>query len=334
MGENILTKALNPKVIMILLGIAIFVGLAALADRFLAPRLRLRHRMNFYGYIFMAIPFVYFVVVLIIPMLKAFQFSFLKYNILGKETPFIGLDNYKYLLETELFSKSLVNAFKFALFRVPVVLTLSLITALMFQKIKRFKNLLRTFILLPFMTSGVALGWIFNFMYSRQGPVFFVLKSLGVPETKALLTLNVSTALYAIAFVSAWASIGYYTLLFTVGLDAIPEEIYDAAKVDGASGWKLFWKITWPLLNPTLVLILILAVTASLKNFDLIRVMSGNNGTGGPVNSTLTMPLFIYMEAFTRLNMGRAAAITVVFFLIIMAITLIQLRVTQRDIQY
>ena len=334
MGETILTNALNEKIVLILIGVGVFIILAALADRFLTPRLKLRHRMNFYGYIFMAIPFVYFVVVLILPMLEAFQFSFLKYNILGMDKPFIGLDNYRYLLRTELFSKSLVNAFRFAMFRVPLVITLGLVTALMFQRIKRFKNLLRTLMLLPFMTSGVALGWIFNYMYSRQGPVFWMLKSLGVPETKALLTLNVDTALYAIAFVSAWASIGYYTLLFTVGLDAIPEEVYDAAKVDGANGWKLFWKITWPLLNPTLVLVSILAVTASLKNFDLIRVMSGSNGTGGPMNSTLTMPLFIYMEAFTRLNMGRAAASTVVFFLIIMIITLVQLKVTQRDIQY
>src|SRR4030042_508365 len=84
--------------------VIIFIGLAALSDRFLAPRLKLRHRMNFYGYIFIAIPFVYFVVVLILPMLEAFQFSFLKYNILGKEKPFIGLENYQYLLRTELFS--------------------------------------------------------------------------------------------------------------------------------------------------------------------------------------------------------------------------------------
>jgi multiple sugar transport system permease protein len=200
--------------------------------------------------------------------------------------------------------------------------------------IKKGKNILRTFILLPFMTSSVALGWIFNFIYSRQGPVFQVLQSLGVTETKAILTLNVHTVLFAIAFVSAWASIGYYTLLFTVGLDSIPPEVYDAAKVDGANAWQIFTKITFPLLNPTLVLVGILAVTASLKNFDLIRVMSGNNGTGGPMNSTLTMPLYIYMEAFTRLNMGRAAAITVIFFFIIMTITLIQLRVTERNIEY
>jgi multiple sugar transport system permease protein len=271
---------------------------------------------------------------MIFPMIEAFKFSFQKYNILSEVKPYVGFQNYLYIFKKDIFWIALGNSFKFAIFRVPMVIILSLITAMCFQTIKKGRDILRTFMLLPFMTSSVALGWIFNFIYSRQGPVFAFLKTFGLPDTKAILTLNVDTALFAIAFVSAWASIGYYTLLLTVGLDAIPNEIYDAAKVDGANSWQMFSKITIPLLNPTLVLVGILAVTASLKNFDLIRVMSGNNGTGGPMNSTLTMPLYIYMEAFTRLNMGRAAAITVVFFFIILAITLIQLYVTQRNVEY
>jgi multiple sugar transport system permease protein len=334
MPETILNDALNPVVLSILIGVAVFIGLIFLLDKVLAPRLKLHSKMAFYGLAFLAIPFAYFIAVMIVPMIQAFEFSFQKYNILSPDKPFIGWKNYEYLFGNELFWTALGNSFKFAVVRVPLVLILSLITAMMFQSITKGKNVLRTFMLLPFMTSGVALGWIFNFIYSRQGPSFFLLKALGVPDTQAMLGYNVNTALISIAVVSAWASIGYYTLLFTVGLDAIPNEIYDAAKVDGASGWQIFSKITIPLLNPTLVLVGILSVTASLKNFDLIRVMSGNNGTGGPMNSTLTMPLYIYMEAFTRLNMGRAAAITVVFFFIIMVITLVQLYVTQRNVEY
>lgn len=334
MGDTILTGAFNAKVGYVLLGILLFGVGIWLLDRFIGSRLKLSKRQTFYGWVFLAIPALYFLAIMIYPMFQAFQFSMQNYNILRPEKPFVGLDNYQYLFKNELFWKALVNSFRFTLFRVPLVMALSLITALMFQSIRRFKNPLRVFMLLPFMTSAVALGWIFNFLYSRQGPIFYILKMFGMQDTDALLMLNVDTALPAIAFVSAWASIGYYTLLFTVGLDAIPEEIYDASKVDGANGWNVFWRITLPLLNPTLVLVSILAVTASLKNFDLVRVMSGNNGTGGPVNSTLTMPLFIYMEAFNRLNMGRAAAITVIFFLIIMVITLVQLRVTQRNVEY
>jgi multiple sugar transport system permease protein len=334
MPETILNGSINPKVILILIGVALFLGLVFFLDRVVAPKLRLNSRMAFYGLAFLAIPLIYFVAVMIIPMIEAFQFSFQKYNILSTVKPYIGLENYEKLFSTELFWIALKNSFQFALFRVPMVLIMSLATAMMFQVIKKGKNVLRTFMLLPFMTSGVALGWIFNFLYSRQGPLYFVLHALGLPDTKAIVTMNVDTVLFAIAFVSAWSSIGYYTLLFTVGLDSIPNEVYDAAKVDGANSRQIFTKITLPLLNPTLVLVGILAVTASLKNFDLIRVMSGNNGTGGPMNSSLTMPLYIYMEAFTRLNMGRAAAITVIFFFIIMIITLIQLKVTQKNVEY
>lgn len=334
MPETILTGSMNSKVALILIAVAIFLGLLFLLDKFLAPRLKLNSRMAFYGLAFMAIPMAYFFAVMIVPMVQAFIFSFEDYNILSVDKEWIGFANYRKIFSNELFWIALRNSFEFALYRVPLVIVFSLITALMFQKIKKGKNILRTFMLLPFMTSSVALGWIFNFIYSRQGPIFEILHSLGLPDTKALVTLNVDTVLFAIAFVSAWASIGYYTLLLTVGLDSIPGEIYDAAKVDGANSWQIFSKITIPLLNPTLVLVGILAVTASLKNFDLIRVMSGNNGTGGPMNSTLTMPLYIYMEAFTRLKMGRAAAITVVFFFIIMIITLVQLKVTQKNVEY
>ncbi len=334
MPETILNDSLNSAVLSILVGIAAFIGLIFLLDKVLAPRLRLHSKMAFYGLAFLAIPFAYFIAVMIVPMIQAFEFSFQKYNILSPEKPFVGWKNYEYIFGAEMFWKALGNSFKFVIVRVPLVLGISLFTAMMFQNITKGRNVLRTFMLLPFMTSSVALGWIFNFIYSRQGPIFLILKSLGVPETQAMLGYNVNTALIAIAVVSAWASIGYYTLLFTVGLDAIPNEIYDAAKVDGASGWQIFTKITFPLLNPTLVLVGILSVTASLKNFDIVRVMSGNNGTGGPMNSTLTMPLYIYMEAFTRLNMGRAAAITVVFFFIIMIITLVQLYITQRNVEY
>jgi multiple sugar transport system permease protein len=334
MPETILTGSLNPKVMPILIAIGLFLLMLFVLDKVVAPRLKLKTRMDFYGLVFLAIPFIYFVAIMIFPMVEAFQFSFQKYNILNPVKPYVGLKNYEDILDNDLLWKSLYNSLRFALFRVPLVLTLGMVTALAFQAIPRFKNLLRTLMLLPFLTSGVALGWIFIFIYSRQGFIFHMLRTLGVPDTKSLLLMNVPTALYAIAFVSAWASIGYYTLLFSVGLDAIPTEVYDAAKVDGANGWQTFWKITFPLLNPTLVLVSILAVTASLKNFDLVRTMSGNNGAGGPMNSTLTMPLYIYMEAFTRLNMGRAAAITVIFFLIIMIITLIQLRVTQRNVEY
>ena len=232
------------------------------------------------------------------------------------------------MFELEEFWQALSNTLRYVLVRAPTVLVVSLLAALALQRVIKFKHVLLTIMMLPFVTSEVALAWLFNFLYSRQGPVTLVMEALNLDQPRLLL--STTTALYAISAVAVWASIGYYALLFTVGLDAIPDEVYAAAKVDGASGWRIFWHITLPLLNPTIVLLSIIAVTASLKNFAIVRNMTD----GGPVNSTLTLPLLIYKEAFYHLDMGLAAAITVAFFALIMAITIIQLKVIQRQVEY
>lgn len=291
--------------------------------------LSLRQRKMLWGYAFVSIPLIYFLIVFVIPMGQAFQFSVLKYSTLSVVKTYVGAQNYLSMLDDAVFWKAFGNTIRYTLFRAPIVLILGLITALLFQNLKRLKNGLRTVLILPFMTSLVAMGWLWLYLYSRTGPITLALEAMGVENARLLLYPQ--TALYSIAAVTVWGSLGYYMLLLTVGLDSIPEDFYDAAKVDGASAWQAFRHVTLPLLNPTIVLVSIIAVTASLKNFDVIRTMAA---TGGPLNSTLTLPLMIYMEAFTRLNMGRAAAITVVFFIIILIITYIQLRTITREIEF
>lgn len=292
-------------------------------------KLRLAQKHALWGYVFVALPLVYFLVIFVIPMLQAFYFSALKYNTLSTDTTFNGLKNYQSMLQDDAFWNAVSNTVRYAAVRATGVLLVSLVTALALQHLTRGKNFLQTLIMLPFVTSGVAMAWIFSLLYSRIGPITAFLSSLGVANP--MLMTDPKTALYAIAAVTIWGSIGYYALLFTVGLNTIPGEVYDAAKIDGASSWQLFRHITIPLLNPTIVLVSIIAVTASLKNFDVVRSMTGN---GGPINSTLTLPLMVYLEAFFRMNMGRASAITFVFFLFILAITFIQLRVLTREVRY
>ncbi|MCC7164043.1 MAG: sugar ABC transporter permease [Anaerolineae bacterium] len=292
-------------------------------------KLKLAQKNALWGYIFIALPLLYFLIVFVIPMFQAFYFSVLKYNTLSTNTSFIGFENYKSMLQDEAFWKAVSNTLRYAAVRSIGVLSISLVTALALQHLTRGKNVLLTLIMLPFVTSGVAMAWIFSLLYSRIGPITQILSALDVEHP--MLMTNPQTALYAIAAVTIWGSIGYYTLLFTVGLNTIPGEVYDAAKIDGASSWQLFRHITMPLLNPTIVLVSIVAVTASLKNFDVVRSMTGN---GGPINSTLTLPLMIYLEAFFRMNMGRASAITFVFFLFILVITFIQLKTLTREVRY
>jgi multiple sugar transport system permease protein len=288
----------------------------------------LQRRQAVWGYLFLIIPLLYFVVIYVYPMVEAFRFSFLNYRTLSTETPFIGLRNYKTLFTLDDFWKGIWNTLRYAVVRAPAVLVVSLITALTLQRIIVGREPLRTVLMLPFVTSEVALAWLFRFIYFKNGPVGLALAALGVKQPQLLL--NPATALYAISAVAVWAAIGYYALLFTVGLNSIPDQLYDAAKVDGASGWQVFRRITLPLLNPTIVLLSVVAVTASLKNFAMVRNMTD----GGPIGSTLTLPLLIYRTAFYHLKMGVAAGMTVVFFLMILVITYIQLRVMQRHVEY
>jgi multiple sugar transport system permease protein len=288
----------------------------------------LQRRQATWGYVFLIIPFLYFVAIYVYPMVEAFRYSFLNYRTLSTETPFNGLRNYEALFTLDDFWKGMWNTLRYAVVRAPAVLLVSLITALALQRIIVGREPLRTVLMLPFVTSEVALAWLFKFIYFKNGPVGLALAALGVKQPQLLL--NPATALYAISAVAVWAAIGYYALLFTVGLNSIPDQLYDAAKVDGASGWQVFRRITLPLLNPTIVLLSVIAVTASLKNFAMVRNMTD----GGPIGSTLTLPLLIYRTAFYHLKMGVAAGMTVVFFLMILVITFIQLQVMQRHVEY
>jgi multiple sugar transport system permease protein len=288
----------------------------------------MQRRQAVWGYAFLIIPFLYFLAIYVYPMVEAFRFSFLNYRTLSTETPFIGLRNYQTLLALDDFWKGMWNTLRYAVVRAPAVLVVSLITALSLQRIIVGRETLRTVLMLPFVTSEVALAWLFKFIYFKNGPVGLALAALGAKQPQLLL--NPATALYAISAVAVWAAIGYYALLFTVGLNSIPDQLYDAAKVDGASGWQVFRRVTLPLLNPTIVLLSVIAVTASLKNFAMVRNMTD----GGPIGSTLTLPLLIYRTAFYSLKMGVAAGMTVVFFLMILVITYIQLRVMQRRVEY
>jgi len=305
----------------------VFIPLAqtsrALRERFHIPWNKQR---IVWAYVFIAVPFLYFLIVNFGAMLAAFSYSFQEYNTLSSVQKFIGLDNYVSIFTDKDFFQSLRNTLMFAVIRVPVAVAGSLITALLLVNIKRLKGFFRMLFFLPFVTSGVAIAWVFKFMYLPNFGIFTkVFDLLKVPRIDFLGSPQY--ALYAIAAVTIWASIGFYTLIFLAGLEDIPTEFYEAAEVDGASAWQRFWGITLPLLNRTLVLVVILCLISSLQTFTVVRMMSADNGFGGPLGATRTLPIMIYREAFSSMNMGRAAAISVVFFLIVLAATLIQRRV-------
>jgi multiple sugar transport system permease protein len=285
-----------------------------------------------WAYIFVIGPFLYFVVVHFTAMFSSFLFSFQDYVTISVDRSFIGLENYRDVLADPIFRRAFQNTLVFVAVRVPIVIVIALGVALMLQSIRRSKGLYQMLYFIPFVTSGVAIAWVFKFLYLPSFGLFtHLFDVLGIPRVNFLG--DPRTALYSIIAVTIWISIGYYGLIFLAGLEDIPAVFYEAAKVDGASAWQRFRHITLPLLNRTLVLVVLLCMIASLQNFTMVRMMS-KDGFGGPLNSTVTLPLLIYKEAFFALSMGRASAIAVIFFALVLFITLIQRRLISREYEY
>jgi multiple sugar transport system permease protein len=294
--------------------------------------LSLSRKRVLWAYLFVALPFIYFLVVNLTAMGASFVFSFQNYVTLSTERSWAGLGNYNNVFADPEFGMALRNTVVFTVARVPILLTLSLGVAVLLHSITRFKGFFRILYFMPFVTSGVAIAWVFKFLYLPNFGLFtHLFDLLGVPRINFLG--DPKYALASIIVVSIWASLGYYALLFLAGLEDIPEEFYEAAMVDGASGWQRFRHITLPLLNRTIVLVVLLCVISSLQNFTFVRLLS-KDGFGGPVDSTISMSLLIYKEAFFSLDMGKASAIAVVFFIIILVVTLIQRRLITREYDY
>ena len=295
-------------------------------------RLTLSQRKRLWAYIFVALPFAYFLIVNFYAMANSFVFSFQDYMTISTDRSWIGLENYKAVIDDPIFRKALKNTLTFAAVRVPIITVLSLGTALMLHNIKRFKGFFRTLYFMPFVTSGVAIAWVFKFLYLPNFGLFT--KLFDTLHWKRVFFLgDPRTALASIIAVTIWAGLGYYTIIFLAGLEDIPIEFYEAAKVDGANAWRRFRHITLPLLNRTVVLVMVLCMISSLQNFTYVRLMS-KDGFGGPLNSTVTMSLLIYKEAFFSLRMGRASAVAVIFFGIILLVTLIQRQLITREVDY
>jgi multiple sugar transport system permease protein len=250
---------------------------------------------------------------------------------MNQSSTFAGLANYVAIFSSKDFFQSLRNTLLFALYRVPTIIFLALIIAMLLKHIRFLKGFFRILFFIPYVTSSVAISWVFRFMYLPNFGIFTpIFDFLKIPRQDFLGTPN--TALIAIVVVTVWSSVGLYILLFLAGLEDIPSELYDAAMVDGANPWQRFKFITMPLLNRTIVLNTTLCLVNSLQTFTYVRMLSADNGMGGPLGATRTLPILIYKEAFYSLKMGRASAISFVFFLIILAFSLAQRRIMTREI--
>ena len=292
-------------------------------------RLTLERRRWIWAYLFLAVPLVFFLAIRIGPTLYAFWMSLHEWDPIALDRPFIGLENFRELADDDTFWKSLRNTWIYVLVGVPSGLVISLLVALGLQRLTRFVGAYRVLYFLPYITSLVAVGWVWRWMYMPNGLFNDILGSLGLPTSKFLGSPD--TAIYSIIVTTVWHGLGFQVVIFLAGLESIPQDYLDAAAVDGASGWHRFRGVVLPLLNPTVVFLTVTGVISNLQVFTQIRAMS-SGGTGGPLDSTISVVLYVYQKAFQSMpsEMGYASAMMVVLFVMILMITIIQLKVLSR----
>jgi multiple sugar transport system permease protein len=292
--------------------------------------LTLERRRWLWAYAFLLIPVVFFLAIRIGPTFYAFWMSLHQWDPIALHHPYVGLDNFQALKDDDVFWKSMRNTWLYVILGVPISLVISLAIALGLQRLTRYVGFYRVLYFAPYVTSLVAVGWVWRWMYMPNGLFNDVLNWFGLGPYGFLTRPEM--ALYSILAMTIWQGLGFQVVIFLAGLESIPAVYHEAAAVDGADGWQLFKGITFPLLNPTLVFLTVTGVINYLQVFTQIRAMS-SGGTGGPLNSTISLVLYVYQQAFTSLpsKMGYASAMTVVLFLMILLVTVVQLKVLSRD---
>ncbi len=277
-----------------------------------------------WAWAFLALPVLFYVVIRFYPTANAFVLSFQEWNLLG-DRKYVGLENYTKLFSDPVFWKVFKNTFMYLILGTPISLVLSFIIAYHLDKVRFMHGTIRALYFLPFMTSAVAMAWVWRWFYQPVPIGVFnnFLASLGFAQIEFLS--STTNALPSVLAPAVWAGLGFQVIIFMAGLRAIPQSYYEAARIDGVSTWTVLTEITIPLLKPTIVFLVVFSSIGFLRIFDQVFNMTTNN-PGGPLNSTKPLVLLIYDTAFNGFNMGYAAAQTVVLFTILLVVSMIQLR--------
>jgi ABC-type sugar transport system permease subunit len=280
--------------------------------------------------------FTYVLIFLIFPILYLLFLSLSSTDQFSKVSIFKGFDNYQFLLQDKLFWKSLSQTIKFALIRLVAIVPLSLLIALGVNQTKRMRAFYTMAFFSPVITSTAAVALIWMWVYDPSiGLANYLGSLIGLPKQSFLL--NTDLALYSIALLSIWKDVGWYMVIFLAGLQGIPEVFYEAAKIDGAGLWARFRHITLPLLGPTTLLIMVVATIASLREFTSIFIMTRSTISGepgGPVNSTLTLVVYMFKNAFLYNKYGLGASIAIILLIGIALMTAIQFRLFRVEWEY
>ncbi len=288
----------------------------------------LERKRTITAYMFMTPAFAFLFVFLLIPLAIAFYLSFTDYELL---TPpqFIGLKNFSDLFKDALFWRGLKNSFLY-LTVTPMLIILSIVLAIVVNRPLKGVNFFRALYYIPAVTSMVAVGLIFNLVFAEPGGLINgALRALGLIHKPIHFLTDPNSVLGSIMGVTVWRGVGYYMVIFLAALQSIPEELYEAAAIDGANRFQQHIRITVPLLRPAITFVAIISSISALKVFDEIFVMT--DGTGGLRDSGLTLVFYLYRQGFVYLELGYAAAIAVAFTVVTLVLSIINLQFMERD---
>lgn len=273
----------------------------------------------------MAPMLVLFIIFRFVPSLGAIGLSFTNYKLSG-DFDIVGLANYQRFFDSEVAINALKTTLIYAAIYVPLMVLTALLTALVLQRIIWGSSFFRSSLFLPYVTSFVLAGIIWTWILAVDGPVNELLGKLGI-DPLGFLTGSQPMVLTSLAAVSVWRGFGYSMLILLAGLKTIPGELYEAASIDGASGWRQFWKITLPLLRPSLFFVLVIETIGAFQVFDTVYVMTG----GGPARASYSLVYHLYESGFKFFNFGYASAVGVVLFVIVFLISIVQRLVLDRE---
>ena len=283
------------------------------------------------GYLFLLPALAILGFFLVLPTVWVVVLSFFKWDFIG-DPLFVGLRNYTRLIfQDELFHKSIYQTIYFVVGTVPTGIALSLLIAVLLNAKLPGRGFLRAVLyspyVMPVIATTVLWQWIFNADYGVMNALLLAVHLPAVGWVR-----SADWIMPAIIIYSLWHFTGYNTVIFLAGLANIPPELEEAAHVDGAGRWRTFWSITWPLLTPTTYFVLFISMIGSFKVF--VQVYQFTAGTGGPDRAAETIGFYLYQEAFQHFRAGYASAISVIFFLIIVVVTVTQMRLASSKVFY
>jgi len=304
-------------------------GTAAVAPSYARRSRQLRRLVPIY--LFLLPGMALFLTWQLYPLADAFVMSFFHWNLLEPST-FIGLNNYQRALSDPLFWQSLRNVVVYTVITVPGQMVLGLAAALLLDQSLRFRAVFRTLYYLPVITSWVVVSIMFTYLYNSQaGPLNYLLDDvLHIIPNYQIWLGDPNTALPSIATMGIWKGTGWNMVIFLAGLQSIPREVYEAAKVDGAGAIKRFTHITLPLLRPTTTFLVVVLVIGGLNTFIPVWIMT----QGGPIHSTETILTYMYKKAFADIDLGYGAAISYLFTALIFLISVAEIRILRRRYEY